>query len=95
VGASLIGYTFWQAFQLFSTPPETAMGGSAEDPLNVNETVQSLVQIVWKILILLVMAAVGSLLANTGIKLYGQGHHSRTEPNRDKKKKKEKAPTEG
>lgn len=92
-GVALIVLTFQQAYTMFSATPAEALNVKPDAPLNVNETVDKLIQNVLKVLLLLVMAGAGSLLANVGIRLFASplhGPHQKPE----KKKRKEETPSE-
>ena len=70
VGVALIGFSFKLAYDLFLTPPEVAMRVTPGQPINIDQTAASLTQLVVRILILAVMAGLGSMIANRGIRLY-------------------------
>lgn len=71
-GIGLLLLTFRYAFDLFSVPPERALQVKKETPVDLARTGESFVGIVGKILLLLVMSAIGSVIANRGIKLYAE-----------------------
>jgi hypothetical protein len=81
-GVALLLFTFKLAFDMFSIPPADVLKVSPKDPVNLGQTAESFVQVVQRILLLLVMAAVGSLIANRGIKLYAESrrHSSPKQP---------------
>jgi hypothetical protein len=72
-GILLLGFTFKLAVDLFSTPPEQSLGMPAGKPVNFEIAGQAFVGILRNILLLLLMALVGSLIANGGVKLYLAG----------------------
>ncbi len=92
-GVGLIVLTFQQAYTMFSTSPADALNVKPDTPLNVNQTVDSLIQNVLKVLLLLVMAAAGSLLANVGIRLFAAPMSHPIEKT-EKKKRREEPPVE-
>lgn len=69
-GIALLVVTFRLAFDMFSVPPEQALGISKDRAIDLARTGESLATIVTRIVLLLVMAGVGSMVANRGIKLY-------------------------
>lgn len=69
-GVALLAFTFKLAFDMFSVPPENALGVAGKNTLDVAVAGQSLASILTRIFLLLVMALVGSMVANRGIKLY-------------------------
>ncbi len=69
-GISLLFFTFKLAFELFSVPPEQAIGIGKEKAVDFALAGQSLMAVFFRILLLLVMAGVGSMIANRGIRLY-------------------------
>lgn len=71
-GIVLLLLTFRYAYALFSVPPETALKVGQETPVDLARTGDSFIGIVGRILLLLVMAGVGSIIANRGIKLYAE-----------------------
>lgn len=75
-GIALLLLTFKLAFDLFSVPPAQAVKVGPKDPVELGRTAESFVQVLQRILLLLVMSVVGSVIANRGIRLYGEsrGH---------------------
>jgi hypothetical protein len=69
-GIGLLAYTFKLAFDLFSVSPEKALNIQGPNGIDLAKSGQSFGWIVVKVVLLLVMAAVGSMIANRGIKLY-------------------------
>jgi|CXWL01.1.fsa_nt_gi hypothetical protein len=69
-GICLLLFTFKLAFELFSVPPEQAVGIAKDKAVDFAQAGQSLVAVLVRIVLLLVMAGVGSMIANRGIKLY-------------------------
>lgn len=72
VGIALIAFAFKLAYDLFTVPPQVAVAGSDDQPMELNATVNNLGRILTKTLLLVVMAFIGSLVANQGIKLYSR-----------------------
>jgi hypothetical protein len=68
---ALIVFTFQQAWDIFNTPPAQALGIKPGEPLAPETTGVQLLWIVVRLLVLLVMAAMGSLVAKWGIRMYG------------------------
>jgi hypothetical protein len=75
-GIVLLLWTFKLAFDMFSIPPNEALQVGNKAPVELGKTAESFVRVVERILLLLVMSAVGSMIANRGIKLYAEsrGH---------------------
>ena len=69
-GICLLFFTFKIAFELFSVPPDQAVGIAKDKAVDFAQAGQSLMTVFVRILLLLVMAGVGSMIANRGIKLY-------------------------
>ncbi len=70
VGVTLLGITFKLAIDLFVVEPSTLLGIQAGKTLDINNAGTQLIGVVLKILLLLVMATVGGMVANRGIRLY-------------------------
>ncbi len=79
-GVGLLALTFKLAFDLFTIPPEQALGVGATKTVDLTQTGQSFGWIIVRILLLLVMAAVGSMIANRGIRLYVSSRHASQTP---------------
>lgn len=71
-GVGLIVATFAYARDLFSVDPGKAMNVKPGETLDINSVVSSFMGVVVKILLLIVMSAIGSVVASRGIKLYVQ-----------------------
>jgi hypothetical protein len=71
-GIAIILWSFQTAFVLFNTPPETTLNIPKGKTLNVNDFWGSVIRLVYKIVMLLFMCFIGSIVANRGIKLYGE-----------------------
>jgi hypothetical protein len=69
-GAALIAFAFQLGLQLFNQPPAVVLNVKPDASLNVNEVVQNLGQSVLKVLLLIVLALIGSFACNAGIRLY-------------------------
>lgn len=69
-GVALLLFTFKMALELFTTPPQQALGIQTGKDLDVSKAGSNLVGILIRILLLLVMAFVGSMIANRGIGMY-------------------------
>jgi hypothetical protein len=71
-GIALLLITFRLAYNLFQVPPVQAMQLTPGKPIDVSATGNSLVVLLFRILLLVVMGVLGSLIANRGISLYTQ-----------------------
>lgn len=69
-GVALLVFTFKLAYEMFSIPPEQAVGVTKGNAVDFAKAGESLASIATRIVLLLVMAGVGSMIANRGIKLY-------------------------
>jgi hypothetical protein len=69
-GIGLIGFTFYLAYDLFTTPPQTTVGIEVGKPMNLSGAAGSLLTVVVRIVMLAVMAVLGSVVANRGVRLY-------------------------
>lgn len=69
-GIALLALTFKIAYELFSIPPENALGMTGNQNVDLAKTGTSFGWILARVVLLLVMAGVGSAIANRGIKLY-------------------------
>jgi hypothetical protein len=79
VGVGLVGLTFYLAYGQFTTPPDAVLDKTPDGAIDVGSALALMMLLIFRILLLLVMAALGSIISNRGIKLYGQGHQSRAE----------------
>ncbi len=69
-GVGLIVATFALAQGMFSVSPEVALDIRKGETLDLNKVVAAGVVIVVRVLLLIVMAGLGSVVASRGIKLY-------------------------
>ncbi len=76
-GVGLLLITFQAAYRLFTTPPESALGIEHGKALDVAAAGDSAARLILRIVLLLIMAFVGSMVANRGISLYADSrkHH--------------------
>ena len=76
-GVGLLVVTFKLAYDMFAVPPGQALGIQAGKTLSIDTAGSSLAGVCIKILLLMVMALVGSWVANRGIALYAsaRGNH--------------------
>ncbi len=70
VGVGLLFWTFQLAYQMFSVPQPVQLGMKDGQAVNLPRAGEALVGVLIRILLLLVMAIVGSVIANRGVKLY-------------------------
>ncbi|MCU0316139.1 MAG: hypothetical protein MUC92_06060 [Fimbriimonadaceae bacterium] len=73
IGLSMIALAFKLAYDLFMIPPQVAMQIEPGKPIEVSRAANSLVEVLVRLLLLVVMAGFGSMVANRGIKLYASG----------------------
>lgn len=69
-GVGLIVVTFLLAQSMFAVEPEAALGIQPGQTLDLNGVLKSGMAILMKIILLVVMAGIGSAVATRGIKLY-------------------------
>jgi hypothetical protein len=69
-GVALLVLTFRLAFDMYGVPPERALGLREGEAIDLGMAGQTAAALVSRLLLLLVMAVVGSVIANRGIKLY-------------------------
>lgn len=74
-GIALLVVTFRLAFSIFETPPSTAIGAVKGKTIDLAAAGSSVVSLLIKIVLLALMAVVGSMVANRGISLYS---HAKT-----------------
>ncbi len=69
-GIALLGLTFWRAYQMFSVPSDQALGLAEGQAFDVARAGGNAAGILVRIFLLMVMALVGSVIANRGITLF-------------------------
>jgi hypothetical protein len=69
-GVGLLALTFKLAFEIFQVPPAQALKLKSGETLDIAATGSALIGITVRILTLLLMAIIGSLIANRGIAMY-------------------------
>lgn len=72
-GIALLVITFQQAYAMFTIPTDRALGLQPNQPVQLEDAGQRLVGVLIRVLLLVVMAGVGSAIATRGIKLYAEG----------------------
>ena len=72
-GVGLIVVTFMLARDMFTTDPREALGIKDGEVLDVNAALVAALNILRDVILLVVMAGIGSIVANRGIKLYAHG----------------------
>ncbi len=83
-GIALLLFTFRTAYEMFTVPPSAALGLRPGQPVDLGNAGSNFVGSLFKVILLIVMALVGSLIANRGIQLYAESrghiHDPRREP---------------
>lgn len=80
-GVGLVVATFFLAQGMFSVTPEVALGIKSGETLDVNRVAAAAIVVLVKVLLLIVMAGLGSIVASRGIKLYvSSGTSDKSEP---------------
>ncbi len=72
-GVGLVVVTFMLAREMFTTDPSVALGIKAGEVMDVNRALVAGTFILFRVILLVVMAGLGSIVANRGIKLYAHG----------------------
>ena len=72
-GVGLIVAAFALARQMFATPPDVAMGVNEGQTIDLNVVLASGMAVLMKVVLLVVMAGFGSMVASRGIRLYTGG----------------------
>lgn len=75
-GVALLLLTFDLAYHLFTQPPASALGMTKGQPIDLAKAGNSATNLLLRIVLLVLMAFVGSTIANRGISLYSC-HHNR------------------
>jgi hypothetical protein len=70
VGIGLLFWTFQLAYHMFTVPQSVALGMKDGQAVDLPKAGEALANVLLRIVLLLVMAIVGSVIANRGIKLY-------------------------
>ncbi|MCG9895833.1 MAG: hypothetical protein MH204_10205 [Fimbriimonadaceae bacterium] len=70
VGVGLILFAFWLTWQMVQTPPAEALGFEEGQPLDLNRLAVNGLGLLIRIILLVVMAGLGSMVASRGIRLY-------------------------
>jgi hypothetical protein len=72
-GIGLLVLVFRLAYNQFTTPPQVALEiQQPGKPIDLSKTTNAAVTVLLRFLLLLLMAAMGSIIANRGINLYSQ-----------------------
>ncbi|MCH7944621.1 MAG: hypothetical protein IIC73_01205 [Armatimonadetes bacterium] len=72
-GVGLVVVTFMLAREMFTTDPSDALGIKAGEVMDVNRALVAGTFILFRVILLVLMAGFGSIVANRGIKLYAHG----------------------
>jgi len=72
-GVGLVVVTFMLAREMFTTDPSEALGIQPGEVMDVNRALVAGTFILFRVILLVVMAGLGSIVANRGIKLYAHG----------------------
>ncbi|MCB0826795.1 MAG: hypothetical protein KDC26_11445 [Armatimonadetes bacterium] len=88
VGIGLVAFAFKLAYDMFITPPEAVLSPGKDSAIDINSLTSNLFQVVVKVILLIVMAAIGSMVANRGIKLYASPRKGVAKPKAEKPKEK-------
>jgi hypothetical protein len=86
-GVALLALTFKLAIDMFGREPAELLGIKAGKALDLNNAGTQLIGVVLRIFLLLVMAIVGGMIANRGIRLYADSkpaHLDAAKPSKEK-----------
>ena len=83
-----LAFAFKLAYDMFITPPEAVLSPGKDSAIDINSLTSNLFQVVVKVILLIVMAAIGSMVANRGIKLYASPRKGVAKPKAEKPKEK-------
>jgi hypothetical protein len=85
-GIALLAMTFKFAIDMFGTDPAALFGLQQGEAIDLGRSVTVLMGIIVRVLLLVVMAIVGGLIASRGIRLYADARHSAHPPRYDERK---------
>jgi len=71
-GMAILYSVFKEALHLFATPPAVAVNAKKDQPIDVPSAFNSIVGVILKVILLVIMAWIGSVITNRGIFLYSQ-----------------------
>jgi hypothetical protein len=91
-GVALILLTFGWAYKMYQTPPLMALNVEPDKPINLNNAASALMQALFQVILLIVMAAIGSIIAGRGIKMYSATARPEDRPRERPKKDLPKPP---
>lgn len=69
-GVAMIVIAFKLAYDLFQVPPEVRLKIEPDEPIQLSQAASTFMEVLVRILMLVVMAGFGSMVANRGVKLY-------------------------
>lgn len=76
IGVGMVIFAFKLAYDLFTVPPSLALDIEFGKPLDINRSIESTYGVLIKVIVLILMTAFGSVVANRGIKLYAAKDHA-------------------
>jgi hypothetical protein len=71
-GMAILYSVFKEALHLFATPPAVAVNVKKDQPIDVPSAFNSIFGVILKVILLVIMAWIGSVITNRGIFLYSQ-----------------------
>lgn len=69
-GVALLFFVFRLAYDMFTVAPAEAIGAKPGQTLDLNQMVSELGAVVIRVILLLVMAILGGVVANRGIRMF-------------------------
>jgi len=76
-GMAIIYSVFREALHLFTTPPTVSLNVKAGQPIELSNAFNSVFGAILKVILLVIMAWLGSVITNRGIFLYSQSRSGR------------------
>jgi hypothetical protein len=77
-GMAILYSVFREALHLFTTPPAVWLNVKPGQPIELSSAFNSVFGVVLKVILLVIMAWLGSVITNRGIFLYSQSRSGRT-----------------
>ncbi len=76
-GMAILYSVFREALHLFTTPPAVSLNVKPGQPIEISSAFNSVFGVVLKVILLVIMAWLGSVITNRGIFLYSQSRSGR------------------
>lgn len=86
VGILLLSYTFKLASDLFTTNPASYFNTPEKTPIDANKLSGTVLGLVFRLIMLLVMAIIGGMIANRGIRMFSDSRGTVAPANKQENK---------